>query len=113
MRPESRILLQDMLDAAKDVSLFVQGRTYEQYQSDRQLKWSVERGYEIIGEALAQLSKLELPLAERISDRRKIISFRNILIHGYRTVSDPITWEICQKDLPILIAELQLLLTEA
>lgn len=110
MRPESRKLLQDMLEAARDVRLFVRGRTYEQYCQDKQFRWAVERGFEIIGEALAQLSKSDMAMAERISQRRKIISFRNVLIHGYSGVSASITWEVCEVDLPVLVAELESML---
>ena len=39
-----------------------------------------EDQFEIIGEALSQMSKLDPALAKRVSDYQKIISFRNILI---------------------------------
>jgi uncharacterized protein with HEPN domain len=48
----------------------------------------VERQFEIVGEALSQLAKLDPALAKRIADYQKIISFRNILIHGYADVDD-------------------------
>jgi uncharacterized protein with HEPN domain len=44
-------------------------------------------GFEIVGEALSQLKKLDAALAARITDHRKIISFRNVLIHAYSQIS--------------------------
>lgn len=36
---------------ATKILRFTHGRTFEQYGVDEQLRWSVERGFEIIGEA--------------------------------------------------------------
>jgi uncharacterized protein with HEPN domain len=47
---------------------------------------AVERKFEIIGEALNQVWKLDPELAARIPDIREIIAFRNVLIHGYATI---------------------------
>ncbi len=58
------------------------------------LRAAVEREFEIIGEALAQLSKLDAALVARISDYRRIIAFRNILIHGYADVDDQLVWDL-------------------
>jgi uncharacterized protein with HEPN domain len=110
MPPESRKLLVDMRDAARDLAAITGSESIESYRAGKPLRWSVERGFEIIGEALAQLRKIDAPLAERITDFRKIISFRNVLIHGYSTVSDDLTWHIVQENLPVLMKELEELL---
>ena len=47
---------------------------------------AVERKFEILGEALNQVSKIDPALARRVPDFRDIISFRNPLIHGYAVV---------------------------
>lgn len=79
---------------------------------DEQLRWSVERGFEIIGEALTQLRKIDAVTAESISDWRAIIGFRNVLIHAYAAVDHRKTWDIVNTELPILIQELDLLLKQ-
>ncbi len=75
-----------MEEAAHDIAAFAQGRSYENYTTDKQLRRAVEREFEIIGEALTQLRKIDAPLAESITDWRAIIGFRNVLIHGYGIV---------------------------
>lgn len=50
--------------------------------------------FEIIGEALNKLMRLDPDLASRITDYRRIIAFRNVLIHGYADVDDRIVWGV-------------------
>ena len=76
------------------------------------LRSAVERQFEIIGEALAQLSRLDPTLASRISEFRRIIAFRNILIHGYAQVDDRIVWDIVETKLQVLRGEVGALLEQ-
>jgi uncharacterized protein with HEPN domain len=110
MQPESRKLLLDMRYAADEIAGFTRNKLLEDYLHDKQLRWAVERGFEIVGEALAQLSKLDPALAAGFSEQRKIISFRNVLIHGYSQISHARTWAIIQQDLPTLRRELDQIL---
>lgn len=64
----------------------------------------------IVGEALSKLRKIDEPLATSFTDYRKIISFRNVLIHGYGKVDDELTWAIIETDLPVLTSELRAVL---
>jgi uncharacterized protein with HEPN domain len=76
------------------------------------LKAAVEREFEIIGEALGQLAKLDEKVAARITEYRRIIAFRNILIHGYAQVDDRLVWDIVENKSPALRQEVDTLLTE-
>jgi uncharacterized protein YutE (UPF0331/DUF86 family) len=49
---------------------------------------AVEREFEIIREALSRLIKVDAAVAEGIIERRRIVAFRNILVHGYADVDD-------------------------
>ena len=71
---------------------------------------AVERGFEIIGEALSQLWKIDPVTTASITDWRGIVGFRSVLIHGYAKVSDIKTWDIVQTELPVLRRELDALL---
>jgi uncharacterized protein with HEPN domain len=110
MQPETRKLLEDMRDAARGVTIIITGRTIEQYRGDLQLRWAVERGFEILGEALTQLRKINPATAQSITDWRAIIGFRNVLIHGYAIVDADKTWDIAINELPILMREVDQLL---
>src|SRR4051812_34584171 len=110
MRPECRKLLVDTRTAAEKIAAITGPRSLADYISDQQLQWAVERGFEIVGEALSQLAKIDPDQAAQITDYRKIISFRNVLIHGYSHISHEKTWDIVQNNLPVLRKELEALL---
>jgi Protein of unknown function DUF86 len=63
---------------------------------------AIERQFEIIGEALKQLSKVAPDIASKISDCRQIIAFRNIIIHGYAVLDKAIVWKVVHRHLPAL-----------
>ena len=107
MPPEARARLFDMQHAASGIALFTAGKSLDEFKADRMLRSAVERQFEIIGEAMTRLRAASPELVERISDYRKIISFRNVLIHGYDTVNDEITWRIVVEKLPVLQHELE------
>jgi uncharacterized protein with HEPN domain len=48
----------------------------------------------------------------RISDHRRVIAFRNILIHGYASVDDRLVWDVVDTKLPVLRREVDSLLGE-
>lgn len=66
MRPDSRKYMWDALRAAELVHDFAQGRSFADYQCNAMLRSAVERQFEIIGEALNQLSKVNPEAASRI-----------------------------------------------
>jgi uncharacterized protein with HEPN domain len=74
------------------------------------LRAAVERQFEIIGEALTGLRRVEPTLAAQLPNAQQIIAFRNVPIHGYASIDDRIGWDVVQDDLPGLQAALTTLL---
>lgn len=112
MRLEAKALLDDIRQAAVYIFEFTKDKTVRDYAGDSLLHSGVERQFEIIGEALNRLSKVSPNIIGRISQHRRIISFRNALIHGYDVVDDTVVWEVVTKDLPVLYNEVCALLGE-
>jgi len=59
MQPEAPALIWDARRAAGRVLEFVAGRSWDDYQQDVMLRSAVERQFQIIGEALNRLSKVD------------------------------------------------------
>ena len=74
---------------------------------------AVERQFEIIGEALGGLRRVDPGIAARIPDLPRIIAFRNLLIHGYATIDTRLVWGVVENDLDGLRAAITQLLGPA
>lgn len=92
MQLESRKLLEDIVQAAALLERFARGKKLEDYKSDPMFRSAVERQFEIVGEALKQLADRDATTAANIPELKRIIGFRNILIHGYAQVNDTLVW---------------------
>lgn len=112
MRRDPRSFPWEVRDAADAIASFVQGCGFGDYIADRMVRSAVERQFEIIGEASSQLARTDPPMAARIPDLRRIIGFRDVLIHGYDRVDDAAVWRVIEVDLPPLRAQAAALLTE-
>jgi uncharacterized protein with HEPN domain len=110
MQLEVKKLLEDIRQACEEILAFTNGKTFQDYKQDRLLRSGVERQFEIIGEALNRLIKTDADLTDRVSHYKRIISFRNILIHGYDIVEDAVVWDVVVKDLPLLHSQVVKLL---
>lgn len=104
MPRDARSFLWDAQHAAELIDGFVAGKVWTDYEQDVLLRSAVERQFEIIGEALGQLSQADADLAEKIPDLPRIVAFRNVLIHGYASVDDRLVWQVATERVEPLIA---------
>jgi uncharacterized protein with HEPN domain len=102
--------LYDIREAALAIFRFVRGKTFDDYVHDELLRSGVERKFEVLGEALSRVRRAEPTLLDKIREHRSIISFRNILAHGYDSIDDRIVWGILQEDLGNLLEDVERLL---
>ncbi len=99
--------LLDILEATEMAKRLAAGLSFEEYVRQDAVRLAVEREFITIGEALAQLQKLEPDVVAHISHVREIIGFRNILVHGYAIVDDRVVWNTLQQRLSQLRDEVQ------
>lgn len=112
MQRDPRAFLWDVRESALAIQSFVAGMDATAYGANEMAQAAVERKFEIIGEALNQLAKLDATLAARIPDLPQIVAFRNQLIHGYAAVNHSTVWNVIQTSLPPLLACVRSLLQE-
>ncbi len=110
MPREPRAYLHDMREAAALIARFTAGLDFDAYAADPMVRSAVERQFEIIGEALGQLAKLDPEAAARVGGHRRIIAFRNILVHGYAGVDDALVWDMVRTHLAALRRDVDVLL---
>lgn len=112
MQRDPRAFLWDVCESALAIQTFIATMDAAGYAANEMAQAAVERKFEIIGEALNQLAKLDAALATRIPDLPQIVAFRNQLIHGYATVNVSTVWNVAQNALPPLLSAVQELLDE-
>ena len=110
MQRDPKSLLWDAHAAAEVIAAVTAGKSFADFDRDIVLRSAVERQFEIIGEALAQLARIDAAIAQKVPDLRQIIAFRNVLIHGYATVDPARVWRVIEDNLPPLRTALAALL---
>ena len=75
------------------------------------LRSAVERQFEIIGDAVAQLVSNFPDSGKHITKYKEIVSLRNMLIHGYSFVNDEIVWSVIRLQMEELYNEITTFLT--
>lgn len=109
MRPEDRVRLLHMRDAAREAMGFAAGRTRAALDTDRQLLLSIVKDVEILGEAAARVSP-ELRALHPEVPWAVIVAMRNRLVHGYFDIDHGIVWNTVTADLPPLLALIEAVL---
>lgn len=87
MRREARKYLFDVRQATDELLGFTAGKTRKHYLADMLLQAAVERKFEIIGEAVGQLAKLNAALAAQIRSRPDGAFQCRFFLHGWRHLS--------------------------
>jgi uncharacterized protein with HEPN domain len=113
MRLEAKKCLEDVRQASALIQDFTVGKSFVDYEASPLLRSAVERQFEIIGEAINRLSKLDAAITAALPETPRIIAFRNILIHGYDVVDNHVVWDVIQLNLAPLRAEVERFLSSS
>ncbi|HHS98021.1 MAG TPA: DUF86 domain-containing protein [Chloroflexi bacterium] len=106
-----RFFIRDMLEAIEKVERYTGGLSLETFRANDMVIDAVVRNLEIIGEAARQIP-------EDLRDRypgvewRRVVGFRNIVIHAYFDVDVDIVWVIATQRLDALKRVLEQMLTD-
>jgi uncharacterized protein with HEPN domain len=83
-------------------------RDFNVYIGNKMLRRAVEREFEIIGEAMNRIEKIDSTI--NISSKKQMIAMRNRVIHGYDKIDDEIVWGTIVRHMPILKNEIDRLM---
>ncbi len=101
------LYLLQILETIDKIDLATTGLRMESYEG-YEIKWLVERGLEIVGEAFKRIQNIQPELD--ISNKQKIISTRNKVAHEYDDADHTILYLIVTKCQPLLKLEIEGLL---
>ena len=111
MENKTKKLLFDMLTAINNIDSYIgDKKIFSEYDNNPMLQDAVERNIEIIGKAMNKLLKIEPKI--KISNTRRIVDARNIIMHGYDEIENAQVWEIIINHLPTLKQEVKQYLEE-
>ena len=105
MPPEVLKFLHDIQQACELIEQFTSGRAADDFRNDAELRSAVERQFITIGEALQQALRTNPDLCNKITDIRRIINFRNVMVHGYAQIVPDTVWGVVETGLPVLHQE--------
>jgi uncharacterized protein with HEPN domain len=104
--PRSQLLyLNDISEAAENIRVYVGELTFAEFKNDRMRVDAVVRNFEVIGEAVKNLSE-DLKSQFPATDWKAVAGFRDTLIHGYFGVDLEILWDIIVHKIPVLQKEI-------
>ncbi|HSA33158.1 MAG TPA: DUF86 domain-containing protein [bacterium] len=108
MRPEDRDLsyIWDMLQAARDIVSFIEGKNFNKFEKDKLTRFAVERQLLVIGEAANHLSD-GFQAAHAAIPWKRIIGLRNILAHDYGEILTERVWFTALHHIPELISQIE------
>jgi uncharacterized protein with HEPN domain len=106
-----RLFLTDMLEVIEKIQRYTAGQTFEQFEENDILVDAVVRNLEVIGEA-AKYIPTEWRKRYPAIDWRRVVGFRNIVIHSYFAVDVEVVWTIATQQLDELKQVLTQMLRE-
>jgi uncharacterized protein with HEPN domain len=108
---DSGIILEDIRDAMRKVSTYVEGMDLAAFMADEKTVDAVVRNISVIGEAAKQLPENfkerhpEIPWAQ-------MAGMRNRIVHDYAGVDLEIVWRVITNSMPDLVVQLAGIPTE-
>ncbi len=101
------VCIEDAVTACELILQFIKTMGEAEFYLDLKTKAAVERKFEIVGEALNRIKKIDVDILVEVDNWREIIGFRNVIAHGYDVVEDEIVWDSVNRDIPLLLKQLK------
>ena len=103
--------VQDIINAIETINRTVNNKSFEEFEQTETVYYTVERMFEIIGEAS---NRIPLRIQEEYPQIPwgKMIAMRNRIVHGYDKVNPDIIWNTIKTVIPVITKPLKIMLEE-
>jgi uncharacterized protein with HEPN domain len=108
---DDSVYLNDMLDMAHKISEFIAGKNRADFDSDEILRIALTHLLQTIGEAARRISSVTRDAHPEIP-WKLITGMRHRVVHDYSHIDVETVWDTIQKDIPVLIAQLEAIITD-
>ncbi len=107
---DDRVYLLPARDAVRQLELYAQ-EGQENFLSDRKTQEAAIRNFEVLGEAVKNLSS-EVKARHPEVSWKQIAGMRDKLIHEYFGVNLPLIWDVLEQQIPSLHTSINAILSE-
>ena len=103
--------LQDIVEFAGNVTMLIDGYTFEALVGDKRTYYSVIKNVEIVGEAAYMLTK-SFKKAHPETPWKVVQGMRHVLVHDYATIDNRELYNTVVNDIPVLRQQVEKYLAE-
>lgn len=103
---DDRVRVEHMLEAARDITRYIEGRSRTDLESDSMLLRALNNAVQQIGEAAANVSDAGRARVPGLP-WGQIVAMRHVLVHVYWGIDLDRLWATAVRDIPVLIAALE------
>lgn len=103
--------LQDIVEFAGNVTMLIDGYTFEALVGDKRTYYSVIKNVEVVGEAAYMLTK-SFKKAHPETPWKVVQGMRHVLVHDYATIDNRELYNTAVNDIPVLRQQVEKYLAE-
>jgi uncharacterized protein with HEPN domain len=100
------VYLADILSAAADLSEFMRAASFEDFCSNKALRYAMLHALTVIGEASSKIS-LELRERHREVPWQRVAAVRHRIVHDYSRLDYELLWQVVTVFAPELAADVE------
>jgi uncharacterized protein with HEPN domain len=112
MERDANVSLYDILRATDYLIGRMKGVSLDEYLTNQDLRFAVERNFITIGEAMASLRRHHLETIAQLENTAAVVRFRNFIVHQYWAIDSTEVWLTVHRDVPELSQAVAALLEE-
>ena len=103
--------LEDIIEYSNNVTMLIEGYSFEKLVADKRTYYSVMKNVEVVGEAAYMITKA-FKKAHPTTPWKFVQGMRHVLVHDYATIDDRELYNTAVNDIPVLKERVEQYLAE-